>query len=102
MTARIHLCLLSMALALGSATLAGAQSNPSPVAKPGTPATQPSPGPQSGTAPGNEGSTGWTGGTGKSWTGTSEHAPTPGSKTEQPATVQGINPSTTGTAAPSR
>lgn len=100
MVSRVHAHLLSAVLLLSATAMAGAQSAPSPTTKPDTPATQPSPGPDSGTKPGNEGSTGWTGGTGGSFTGTSPHAPTPGSKTEQPETVQGVNPGTTGTAPP--
>jgi hypothetical protein len=87
---------LTAAAVLASLTFASAQS-PSPTAKPDQPATQPQPGPSSGTAPGNEGSTGWTGGTGGSFTGTSNHAPTTGSRTEQPETVRGVNPQPSGT-----
>lgn len=73
-----------------------------PVARPEGPATPPRPGSQSGTAPGNEGSTGWTGGTGGSFTGTSNHAPTPGSRTDHPETVRGLNPPTGNPPPPSR
>lgn len=55
-------------------------------------ATEPDTGPSSGTAPGSPGSTGWTGGTGGSFTGTTPHAPTPGSPTWHPQTVQGLDP----------
>lgn len=78
--------LLAAGLVAGTAAFAQTSSPP-----PG-PATPPRPGPNSGTAPGNEGSTGWTGGTGGSFTGTSPHAPTPGSPTQQPPTVQGLDP----------
>ncbi len=53
-------------------------------------------GEHSGTAPGGAGSTGWTGGTGGSNIGTTPGAPTPGSPTEHPATVQGKDPSVVG------
>jgi hypothetical protein len=86
--------LLAAVFVLCCLASASAQPTPSPTAKPDTPATQPAPEKQDGTAPGNAGSTGWTGGTGGSFVGTSNHAPTPGSKTEQPETVKGLNPST--------
>lgn len=88
---------LVTALALSGAVLA--QGGPPPAAKtecmpqpPRTAETPPTPGPGSGTAPGNSGSTGWTGGMGGSTTGTSPHAPTPGSETQHPATAQGLDP----------
>lgn len=64
----------------------------------GTAATAPPSGPSSGTKPGGDGSTAWTGGTGGSYVGTTPGAPTPSSKTDQPATASGIDPtkSTTG------
>ncbi|WP_341990021.1 hypothetical protein [Azorhizobium sp. AG788] len=55
-------------------------------------ATPPVAGPSSGTAPGGQGSTGWSGGTGGSYIGTSNHASTPGSGASQPETVTGANP----------
>lgn len=55
-------------------------------------ATPPDQGPSSGTAPGSSGSTAWTGGTGGSHTGTTPHAPTPGSPNSQPEVVQGVDP----------
>ncbi|WP_201159666.1 hypothetical protein [Rhodoplanes elegans] len=81
-------------LLIGSLATAAAQTTTPQggVEKPDTPANDPKTGPSSGTAPGNEGSTGWTGGTGGSFTGTSNHAPTPGSPTAQPETVEGVNP----------
>ena len=78
--------------ALMAAGLAPALAQTTPRPAPQEPATPPRPGPNSGTAPGNEGSTGWTGGTGGSFTGTSPHAPTPGSPTDQPPVVRGLNP----------
>ncbi len=94
-------CLISFALLV--VPLAGAVAQtPAPSATPDTPATKPSTGPSSGVTPGNEGSTGWTGGTGGAYTGTSNHAPTPGSKTGQPETVTGVNPTTSGTTSPSK
>lgn len=55
-------------------------------------ATPPPSGPSSGTAPGADGSTAWTGGTGGSYIGTSPSAPTPGSPDKHPETVKGANP----------
>lgn len=59
---------------------------------PHTAATPPARGPDSGTKPGSEGSTGWSGGTGGSYTGLTPHAGTPASPTRQPDTVSGVNP----------
>lgn len=103
MTIRIQ-TLLAAAFMSAWIAAASAQST-TPAASPDGPATAPSTGPNSGTAPGNAGSTGWSGsGMGGSHTGTSQHAPMPGSKTEQPETAKGLNPTTTGngSAAPSR
>lgn len=55
------------------------------------PATQPEQHSGSGTAPGNAGSTGWSGGTGGSFAGTSQHAPTPDSPTWQPEVAHGLD-----------
>ena len=55
-------------------------------------ATPPPSGPSSGTAPGADGSTAWTGGTGGSYIGTSPGAPTPGSPDKHPETVKGVDP----------
>lgn len=59
---------------------------------PHTAATPPAHGPDSGTKPGSEGSTAWSGGTGGSYTGLTPHAGTPASPTRQPDTVSGVNP----------
>ncbi|WP_024277531.1 hypothetical protein [Xanthobacter sp. 126] len=56
---------------------------------PHTAATPPAHGPDSGTKPGSEGSTAWSGG---SYTGLTPHAGTPASPTRQPDTVSGVNP----------
>jgi hypothetical protein len=83
--------MLAAGLVLALATLAAsAQTNEK--AKPDEPATAPVAGPNSGTAPGGAGSTGWSGGTGGSNIGTSPHAPSPGSPTEQPPTATGLDP----------
>ncbi|MFL9828022.1 hypothetical protein [Rhodoplanes sp. SY1] len=88
--------LIAAPLLIGSLALAAAQTTTQTpqggVEQPDTPTNAPKTGPSSGTAPGNEGSTGWTGGTGGAFTGTSNHAPTPGSPTAQPETVEGVNP----------
>lgn len=52
-------------------------------------ATPPASGPSSGTAPGGSGSTGWTGDAG---IGMTPQAPPPGSPTQHPPTVTGVNP----------
>lgn len=65
-------------------------------AKPAHPATPPAQGADSGTKPGGDGSTAWSGGTGGSYIGTSPGAPTPASPTDHPPTVQGVNPSVVG------
>jgi hypothetical protein len=59
---------------------------------PHTAATPPARGADSGTKPGSEGSTAWTGGTGGSYTGLTPHAGTQASPTRQPDTVSGVNP----------
>lgn len=85
--------LRSIALAATTAVTlwsSSAASQPSPSA------TQPTTGPSSGTTPGNSGSTGWTGGTGGSHTGTSPHAPTPGSPNAHPPTATGLDPTKDG------
>ncbi len=97
MARSLYGCLIS-GLMVAGITVAAAQPAPSPNAKPDNPATMPKAGEQSGTAPGNEGSTGWTGGTGKASTGTSESGPTPGSKTSHPETATGLNPTASGNA----
>jgi hypothetical protein len=98
MPRRIALSMIALPLVLATVVAATAQTTtpPGQAARPDTPATAPQTGPASGTSPGNEGSTGWTGGTGGSFTGTSNHAPTPGSPSDQPATVQGVNPQPSG------
>ncbi len=65
-------------------------------ATPTTPATPPAQGADSGTRPGGDGSTAWSGGTGGSYIGTTPGGPTPASPTEHPPTVQGANPSVVG------
>ncbi|KFI32513.1 hypothetical protein CG51_00905 [Haematobacter missouriensis] len=55
------------------------------------PATGVAQGPSSGTAPGNAGSTGWSGGTGGSNTGTVPAGALPESKTWQPKTASGLD-----------
>lgn len=55
------------------------------------PATGVAQGPSSGTAPGNSGSTGWSGGTGGSHTGTVPAGALPESKTWQPQTASGLD-----------
>ncbi|WP_111418518.1 hypothetical protein [Rhodoplanes roseus] len=99
-TTRSRGLLLAVPLLIGGIATALAQSTTPPggTEKPDTPANQPKTGPSSGTAPGNEGSTGWTGGTGGSFTGTSNHAPAPGSPNAQPETVEGVNPQPSGSA----
>lgn len=84
-------------LVLAGTGSAEAQAPPDPptdrcAEPPATAATPPPRGPSSGTAPGAEGSTGWTGGTGGSHTGLSPGAPAPGSPTEHPPTVKGVDP----------
>lgn len=100
MTPRFQKWIASSVFALGICTAftlapltdAHAQT-PSPAAKPQEPATQPSTGATSGTAPGNAGSSGWSGsGMGGSHTGTTPNAQTPASPTEQPETAKGLNP----------
>ena len=56
-----------------------------------TPATAPQPGAPDGTAPGNAGSTGWTGGLGGSQIGTNAAGAVPESKTWQPPTARGLD-----------
>ena len=55
-----------------------------------TAATEPQPATADGTAPGNSGSTGWSGGTGGSMIGTSPSGAVPQSKTWQPPTARGL------------
>ncbi|MCW6510885.1 hypothetical protein [Lichenifustis flavocetrariae] len=55
-------------------------------------ATRPAPAAADGTAPGNAGSTGWSGGTGGSYVGTVPAGAAPDSKTFQPATARGLDP----------
>lgn len=55
-------------------------------------ATQPAKGNGDGTAPGNAGSTGWTGGLGGSYIGTTSGGATPDSKSFQPETARGLDP----------
>lgn len=67
-------------------------------ATPTASATPPAQGADSGTKPGGDGSTAWSGGTGGSHIGTTPGAPTAGSPTAHPPTVQGVNPSVVGPA----
>ncbi|MDX7951523.1 hypothetical protein P7D22_10125 [Lichenihabitans sp. Uapishka_5] len=99
-----RICPLAASLLLGF--LSGpalAQSPPaSPAGKPQsdcanaaatlTPATQTAPAAADGTAPGNAGSTGWSGGTGGSYLGTTPAGASKDSKTWQPATARGLDP----------
>ena len=55
-------------------------------------ATPPARGADSGTKPGSEGSTAWTGGTGGSYTGLTPQSGTPASPTRQPEVVSGVDP----------
>ncbi|MEW6121244.1 MAG: hypothetical protein AB1698_01415 [Pseudomonadota bacterium] len=90
----------ALGLALALAMPAAAQTaGPTSSGCEATPTTAPTPiekGANSGTAPGGSGSTAWSGGTGGSHIGTTPGAPTPGSPTEHPATVQGKDPSVVG------
>ncbi|MFG1302573.1 hypothetical protein V5F34_00330 [Xanthobacter autotrophicus] len=54
--------------------------------------TPPSQGAGSGTEPGGAGSTGWSGGTGGSYIGTTPQASTPASPDRQPEVVTGVDP----------
>ena len=56
------------------------------------PATGPAPASRDGTAPGNSGSTGWSGGTGGSYIGTTPAGALPSSPTWQPPTARGLDP----------
>lgn len=56
-----------------------------------TPATAPKPPVPDGTAPGNEGSSGWSGGLGGSFIGTNPAGALPASKTWQPPTARGLD-----------
>lgn len=75
-----------------------AQTSPQATERPGgceaasvaEPATEPQPG-QEGTAPGNAGSTGWTGGLGGSTIGTNPAGAVAESKTWQPPTARGLD-----------
>lgn len=99
---KVLLCALSSAALLASATLVPAVAQaPGPPssgceAKQGTAPTPPAQGQHSGTQPGGSGSTGWSGGTGGSNIGTTPGAPTAGSPTDHPPTVQGVSPSVVG------
>lgn len=98
---KASLCLSALAAALLWVTVpAGAQqagtSSSGCEATPTQPATPPAQGPDSGTRPGGDGSTAWSGGTGGSHIGTTPGAPTPASPTSHPPTVQGANPSVVG------
>lgn len=83
------------------AAVAAAQGDPSPqatttgdcvdVASVAEPATTPQPGAQDGTAPGNSGSSGFTGGLGGSQIGTNPQGAVVVSKTWQPPTVRGLD-----------
>lgn len=64
---------------------------PSSSATPPPPSSQP-PHQSSGTAPGEAGSTGWTGGIGGSHIGTSQDGPAPGSPNAHSETATGLDP----------
>lgn len=93
-----HLTSLSVAFALLLAGPALAQTSNQSVEKPGDcqaaaeaePATPPAPG-QDSTAPGNAGTSGWTGGLGGSHLGTNPSGKTEDSATWQPPTARGLD-----------
>lgn len=88
------------AAGLAFATPGVAQSDPpstQSLIKPGCkvtdePKTKPAPASADGTAPGNAGSTGWSGGLGGSNIGTSQNGATTDSKSYQPVTARGLDP----------
>jgi hypothetical protein len=93
---RIALALVAALPLLGALAPAGRAADPprSPCAtdRVAQPATPPARGPDAGTAPGGMGSTGWSGGTGGSYIGTSPAGATSASPNAQPPTAQGLDP----------
>lgn len=90
---------IAAAALLLAMTAAGAQTQSTTPSKPGcdaapaTPATPEAKGDASGTAPGNSGSTGFSGsGLGGAYTGTTPNGAVPGSPSVQPATAKGLDP----------
>lgn len=90
---------IAAAALLLAMTAAGAQTQSTSPSKPGcdaaaaTPATPETRGDASGTAPGNGGSTGFSGaGLGGAYTGTAPSGAVPGSPSVQPATAKGLDP----------
>lgn len=97
----VRISLLALMAVAASASFALAQDKPAPVG-----GDQPTPRPEdkasSGTEPGGAGSTGWTGGTGGAYIGTTPSGtnspgdakaePNSEAAPEQPETVQGANP----------
>lgn len=69
-----------------------ADKGPVKAAKQGEAETPPAAGPDSGTAPGGSGSSGWTGGMGGSMIGTSPSEETEESPQDQPAVATGLDP----------
>jgi hypothetical protein len=57
-------------------------------------ATPPGAGGKEGTRPGDSGSTGWTGGLGGSYIGTTQAGPNPSSPSQHPETATGLDPMT--------
>ncbi|EIM28826.1 hypothetical protein [Microvirga lotononidis] len=96
--------LILFVAAVGLSTPCFAQ-NPCPEEPASTAATTPDPNSQaSGTSPGTAGSSGWTGGLGGSYIGTTPKGPTPQSPSDHPATASGLDPmknAATPTAGPS-
>lgn len=90
--------------AIGLSTPCWAQSaaqNPCPQEPATTAATAPDHNSQaSGTSPGTAGSSGWTGGLGGSYIGTTPKGPTPQSPSDHPATASGLDPMKGAAAAP--
>lgn len=79
-----------------------ASSNPCPEEPPTTSATAPDPNSQaSGTSPGTAGSSGWTGGLGGSFIGTTPKGPTSDSPSDHPQTASGLDPMKSTGATPS-
>ncbi|MGO4526115.1 hypothetical protein AB4097_14765 [Microvirga sp. 2MCAF35] len=96
--------LILVVAAVGLSTPCWAQSaaqNPCPEEPATTAATAPDPNNQaSGTSPGTAGSSGWTGGLGGSFIGTTPKGPTPQSPSDHPATASGLDPMKSASAAP--
>ena len=99
--AKLITALAGLAMASVAVPAAWAQGRPQPAApasqtgcaasNQAAPATAPQPG-KDGTAPGNAGSTGWSGGTGGSYIGTNPQGNGQQSATWQPPTARGLDP----------